>query len=548
MRTKVLSLSSLLLGLAPGALAQESQPSCPAAAAIRASEATDAASCQVAAPDCCQTTSSCEAAAALAPKATRAAAVVARPASAQVDDEAVAILQALGYSAEEPAAASADAQPKSRLVAAPVEGGFLGVSLEKTDGGMRIQTVYQNSAAAKAGLKTGDKIWLQGQDDFMAAMRGKQVGEHVKLKVERDGWVKLMDIELGARPAGAQAPERSEEIEEPESGEVHELHFGAAPEPQTDKKGLKKLFQVRERAAAPKQEKTDKKSEKKTGKKSIKFEKRLQLGEFEGETRNKFFVTPEGGGPGGLIEIEIEGLEGLEGLDRLEFLKDIGVDLGGLPGMVKIGAVAHGDHEHARADEDDDDEHEHAEEHESESRGHIFFRNRGDDHDGDDDDDDDDDDEHEIEARIEIRSDGPGAGQPHFLWKSGEGGDHKGIILNVPGNHDQMLELHEHLRGALGGQVLDRLHFGSEGQNVQLHPEHGDQHAPHELELRRNNGFQFGPDGMQELDQLRRELDQLRQELDSLRGLRQELRQLQQQRDEQRSNPGRGENRGSRRG
>lgn len=84
--------------------------------------------------------------------------------------------------------------------------GFLGVSLEAADGGVKIVRIEPKTAAAKAGLKKDDIITaLNGQnftevEPFINAMAKKKPGDVVKLKVLRDDEEKDVTAVLGKRP------------------------------------------------------------------------------------------------------------------------------------------------------------------------------------------------------------------------------------------------------------------------------------------------------------------------------------------------------------
>ncbi len=93
------------------------------------------------------------------------------------------------------------------LVAEKVElpqAGRLGISMEKSAAGVRIQAVQADSGAAKAGLQRGDQITgLDGQlvtdpDDIQIALLDKRPGDPVKLLIRRpNGQEAPMNVVLG---------------------------------------------------------------------------------------------------------------------------------------------------------------------------------------------------------------------------------------------------------------------------------------------------------------------------------------------------------------
>ncbi|MBY0537059.1 MAG: PDZ domain-containing protein [Chitinophagaceae bacterium] len=80
---------------------------------------------------------------------------------------------------------------------------FLGVSSEPTEGGAKIITVSENSAAEKAGLKTGDiiskvnDIPIENQEDLAAAIGKFKPEDEVTISYKRDGKAAEAKAKLG---------------------------------------------------------------------------------------------------------------------------------------------------------------------------------------------------------------------------------------------------------------------------------------------------------------------------------------------------------------
>lgn len=80
---------------------------------------------------------------------------------------------------------------------------FLGVSSEPTEGGTKIITVSENSAAEKAGLKAGDiitkvnEIPIENQEDLAAAIGKFKPEDEVTISYKRDGKAAEAKAKLG---------------------------------------------------------------------------------------------------------------------------------------------------------------------------------------------------------------------------------------------------------------------------------------------------------------------------------------------------------------
>lgn len=91
--------------------------------------------------------------------------------------------------------------------------GFLGVVTDQGEGGAKITSVTENSAAAKAGLKKGDVITkVDGEDidnpeDLTKAIRSHKPDETVTITYKRDGKENKVTAALGKRKSvGAYEP------------------------------------------------------------------------------------------------------------------------------------------------------------------------------------------------------------------------------------------------------------------------------------------------------------------------------------------------------
>ncbi len=104
--------------------------------------------------------------------------------------------------AAQPAEPAAPAKPEAKKPA------FLGVSLVDADGKgpLKVDDVMVNSPAEKMGIKPGDVIQAIGDKktnttkDFEDAMKSRFAGDKVKIRLERDGFAREMEVTLGEKP------------------------------------------------------------------------------------------------------------------------------------------------------------------------------------------------------------------------------------------------------------------------------------------------------------------------------------------------------------
>ncbi len=86
------------------------------------------------------------------------------------------------------------------------QGGYLGIALDLDFAGVKVQEVFADTPAKKAGLKVDDQIVglngtpIQSTDDFLALLAKNKTGDEVKLKITRDEKVQDLRITLGTRP------------------------------------------------------------------------------------------------------------------------------------------------------------------------------------------------------------------------------------------------------------------------------------------------------------------------------------------------------------
>lgn len=87
--------------------------------------------------------------------------------------------------------------------------GYLGVGTEDSEAGVRVTQVMGRSAAARAGLRTGDLIVTLNDEEvrdaiaFGDSVRRIRAGETVQLGIERDGESMDFEVELGERPGSS---------------------------------------------------------------------------------------------------------------------------------------------------------------------------------------------------------------------------------------------------------------------------------------------------------------------------------------------------------
>lgn len=85
-------------------------------------------------------------------------------------------------------------------------GGWMGVSNEAADGGLRIAAIAPDSPAMKAGLKVGDVILKLNKNamgvpsDFSDDLRTRSAGELVTLKVKNENGERAVEVKLGRKP------------------------------------------------------------------------------------------------------------------------------------------------------------------------------------------------------------------------------------------------------------------------------------------------------------------------------------------------------------
>lgn len=102
-------------------------------------------------------------------------------------------------------------RPRAGIISAnkrEIPGGapaVLGVGLKEEDGDLFIDNITENSGAAMAGLKKGDKLLkvdgsnIKGRDDLIAYLKKKSPGDKIKLSLTRGDEELNLKVELMAR-------------------------------------------------------------------------------------------------------------------------------------------------------------------------------------------------------------------------------------------------------------------------------------------------------------------------------------------------------------
>jgi S1-C subfamily serine protease len=95
----------------------------------------------------------------------------------------------------------------------PAKGpGYLGIMVQKEDGGLLVTEVKEDGPAAKAGMKANDLI-VQIEDvsmkeadtgDLVKLVGGMRPGTVVNVQLRRGSEAMIMKVKLGARPADFQ--------------------------------------------------------------------------------------------------------------------------------------------------------------------------------------------------------------------------------------------------------------------------------------------------------------------------------------------------------
>ena len=87
-------------------------------------------------------------------------------------------------------------------------GAFLGVAVQTANGGVQVTDVQSGSAAADAGLKSGDLVTaIDGTDvttaaALQSAVRSHSIGDQITITYTRDGQSATAKATLGSRNAG----------------------------------------------------------------------------------------------------------------------------------------------------------------------------------------------------------------------------------------------------------------------------------------------------------------------------------------------------------
>ena len=96
------------------------------------------------------------------------------------------------------------------------QGGYLGIALDLDFAGVKVQEVFGDTPAKKAGLQADDRIvalngtTIQSTDDFLALLAKNKSGDEVKLRIHRDEKEHDLRITLGTRPGTKGGKSRSD--------------------------------------------------------------------------------------------------------------------------------------------------------------------------------------------------------------------------------------------------------------------------------------------------------------------------------------------------
>lgn len=118
-----------------------------------------------------------------------------------------------------------------KLIKPATGGGYLGVALDLNFAGVKVEEVFPNNAAQKAGLKVGDQIIalngeaVEGVDEFRALLSRNKPGDDVKLKIVRDEKEKELTAKL-TTPPGAKAGKSRGDIQNNMGSKLSERRSG----------------------------------------------------------------------------------------------------------------------------------------------------------------------------------------------------------------------------------------------------------------------------------------------------------------------------------
>ena len=122
---------------------------------------------------------------------------------------------------------------------------YLGVQLANADRGVRISSVRPGTAAEGAGLRVGDLILEANgkksltDQSFVDLIGELAPGSILRMQVEREGWMKTIEAELGSREESPSVPAgRAEEKPEPKPDEKRPAWLGVRLEPNDEGSGL----------------------------------------------------------------------------------------------------------------------------------------------------------------------------------------------------------------------------------------------------------------------------------------------------------------------
>lgn len=147
--------------------------------------------------------------------------------------------------AVEPPPASKPSRPQAPAPAAEAgapataERGYLGVSVQDSDAGVRLDRVLAGSPAAKAGLRVGDvlttvgDVRIESMADVDRVLGKAQAGSKVAVGVRNDDGARAVTIVLGKRPSETTVNAEAAEPSEPAEVRTVEMKPRRAPAAET---------------------------------------------------------------------------------------------------------------------------------------------------------------------------------------------------------------------------------------------------------------------------------------------------------------------------
>lgn len=124
---------------------------------------------------------------------------------------------------------------------------WVGMNVEEKDGGIFVKTVVEGGPADKAKLQVGDRLVafagkaVKSKQDILEVLGGLEPGQKIALRIEREGWMKNLDLVVGEKgaPAKPKDDEKPETKPEKKPGKSKTAFLGVAvDEPDGQNPGL----------------------------------------------------------------------------------------------------------------------------------------------------------------------------------------------------------------------------------------------------------------------------------------------------------------------